>query len=206
MNNAKIETTLIHASDNILNRYLDQEVAEDVQKTLALRGIDIVTNSVVTDIKEETIENTNIHEGNVGKVISRVFTRDGREFVADGVIYATGFRPNTFLASEQLELDDKGAILVDDYMQTSHPDVFAVGDCATTNVTNMKNPTYVPHVSDAIREGDVAAINLLEPKIKLNKSQGTYKLNFDEEMTRCTSYDFTSNCLDLFIDIKGQYI
>jgi NADPH-dependent 2,4-dienoyl-CoA reductase/sulfur reductase-like enzyme len=111
---------------------------------LALRGIDIVTNSVVTDIQEETIENTNIHEGNVGKVISRVFTRDGREFVADGVIYATGFRPNTFLAAEQLELGDKGAIIVDDYMQTSHPDVFAVGDCATTNVTNMKKSNLCP--------------------------------------------------------------
>ncbi len=117
MNNAKLETTLIHASNNILNRYLDQDVAEDVQKTLALRGIDIVTNSVVTDIQEETIENTHIHEGNVGKTISRVYTRDGREFIADGVIYATGFRPNTFLASEQLELGNKGAILVDDYMQ-----------------------------------------------------------------------------------------
>ncbi|MFZ2718007.1 MAG: FAD-dependent oxidoreductase [Lactococcus chungangensis] len=211
MNNAKIETTLIHASDNILNRYLDEEVSEDVQKTLALRGIDIVTNSVVTDIQEETIENTNIHEGNVGKVISRVFTRDGREFVADGVIYATGFRPNTFLAAEQLELGDKGAIIVDDYMQTSHPDVFAVGDCATTNVTNMKNPTYVPHVSDAIREGDVAAINLLEPKVKLNKSQGTYKLNFDEEMTLCmTGLSFEKakaegfNCKSVYV--RNDYV
>ncbi|GAB2022625.1 FAD/NAD(P)-binding oxidoreductase [Pseudolactococcus yaeyamensis] len=206
MNNAKIQTTLIHASDNILNRYLDKDVAEDVQKTLALRGIDIVTNSVVTDIQEETIENTNIHEGNVGKTISRVITRDGREFVADGVIYATGFRPNTFLAADQLELGDKGAIIVDDYMQTSHPDVFAVGDCSTTNVTNMKHPNYVPHVSDAIRQGDVAAINLLEPKVKLNKSQGTYKLNFDEEMTLCMTGLSLEKAKEEGFDCKSVYV
>lgn len=206
MNNAKLQTTLIHSSNNILNRYLDQEVAEDVQKTLALRGIDIMTNSVVVDIKEEVIENTNIHEGNVGKVISRVFTKDGREYVADGVIYATGFRPNSFLVGEQLELGDRGAILVDDYMRTSHPDVFAIGDCATTNVTNMKTPTYVPHVSDAIREGDVAALNLLEPKIKLNKSQGTYNLNFDEEMTLCMSGLSLEKAKQEGFDCKSVYV
>lgn len=185
MNNARIQTTLIHSSDNILNRYLDQDVAEDVQQTLSLRGVEIVTNSVVTDIQEETIKNTNPSQSNREWKISRVTTRDGREFVADGVIYAAGFRPNSFLVADQLELGDKGAILVNDYMQTSHPDVFAVGDCSTTTVTNVKKPIYVPHVSDAIRQGDVAAVNLLEPKIKLNKSQGTYKLNFDEEMTLC---------------------
>lgn len=206
MNNAKLQTTLIHSSDFILNRYLDREVAEDVQKTLALRGIDILTKSVVVDIQEEIIENTNIHEGNVGKVISRVYTKDGREFVADGVIYATGFRPNSFLVADQLELGDKGAILVDDYMRTSHPDVFAVGDCSTTNVTNMKTPAYVPHVSDAIREGDVAALNLLEPKIKLNKSQGTYKLNFDEEMTLCMAGLSFEKAKNEGFDCKSVYV
>lgn len=180
MNNAHIQTTLIHSSPFILNRYLDKDVAEDVQQSLESDGIEICINSLVTGIQEELIDT-----GNVRKKVSHVFTRDGREFIADGVIYSTGFRPNSFLVADQVELGDKGAIAVDEYMQTSVPDVFAVGDCATTTLTNVKVPTYVPHASDAIRQGEVAAVNLMQPKVKLNKSQGTYKLNFDSENTLC---------------------
>lgn len=70
-------------------------------------------------------------------------------------------------------------------MQTSHPDVFAVGDCATTTLKNVKLPTYVPHASEAIRQGDIAAVNLIEKKVKLNCSQGTYRLNFDKKISLC---------------------
>lgn len=174
---AQIKTTLIHASDYILNRYLDKVVGEGVQKFLESIGVNVVTDSIVTDIKEELVN------PETGKKVSHVFTRNGREFTADGVIYTTGFRPNSFLLADQVKLGDKGAILVNEYMQTSDPDVFAVGDCATTILTNVKNPAYVPHASDAIRQGEVAAVNLMGDKVKLSKSQGTFKMNFDEDLT-----------------------
>ncbi len=72
-------------------------------------------------------------------------------------------------------------------MQTSHPDVYAVGDCATTKLTNVKEPTYVPHASDAIRQGDVAGANLAGNTVQLKYSQGTYKLNFDRDISLCMS-------------------
>ena len=180
MKNAHIKTTLIHPSSYILNRYLDEAVALEVQKSLINRGIAIETNTIVTSIQEETIE---IKQKT--KKLSHIFTQDGHEFIADGVIYATGFRPSTFLVADKVALGDKGAIIVDEYMQTSHPDIFAVGDCATTRLTNVKNPQYIPHVSDAIRQGEVAAVNLVTPKVKLNKSQGTYKLNFADNIVLC---------------------
>jgi NADPH-dependent 2,4-dienoyl-CoA reductase/sulfur reductase-like enzyme len=177
LNDAHIDTTLIHSSDFILNRYLDREVAEEMQHTLEDEGIKIVTRSIISSIKEEINhdQRNTIH----------IKTVDGRHFTADGVIYATGFRPNSFLVADKLALGDKGAIQVDAYMQTSHSDVFAVGDCATTTLKNIKIPTYVPHVSDAIRQGDIAAVNLVEKKAKLNNSQGTYKLNFDKKISLC---------------------
>ncbi|GAB2026569.1 FAD-dependent oxidoreductase [Lactovum odontotermitis] len=175
MNEAQIKTTLIHSSDYILNRYLDREIGEEVQQFLEDKGIRILTNSTVTDITEEVIDE------NLRKKVSHVFTQDGREFTADGVIYSTGFRPNSVLVADQVTLGERGAILVDEYMRTSFPDVFAVGDCATTMLSNVKAPAYITHASDALREGDAAAVNLVEPKIKLNKSQGTYKINLDDE-------------------------
>lgn len=182
MNNANIKTTLIHSSGYILNRYLDEDIAVEIQQTLEAEGVELINNCVVTNISEESFEN-----GNVTKKISHVTTRDGRKFTADGIIYATGFRPNSFLVADKIQLGDKGAIVVDDYMQTNHPDVFAVGDCATTTLSNVKVPTYVPHASDAIRQGEIAAVNLMTPKIKLNHSQGTYKLNFNNENTLCVT-------------------
>ncbi|MDR1605642.1 MAG: FAD-dependent oxidoreductase [Streptococcaceae bacterium] len=180
MNQARFRTTLLHSSDYILNRYLDEYVAIDTQKSLEERGVALYTHSIVTDIFEEEIQT-----GKKTKKISRVVTQDGREFTAEGIIYATGFRPNTALVANQVLRGDKGAILVDEYMQTSHPDVFAVGDCSTTIMTHVATPRYVPHASDAIRQGEVAAVNLLAPKVKLNKSQGTYKLNFDQDIALC---------------------
>jgi NADPH-dependent 2,4-dienoyl-CoA reductase/sulfur reductase-like enzyme len=179
MTDAGINTILVHSSPYILNRYLDREVAETVEEVLRKDGMIIHTSSVVTDIDEESY----LTEDGDAKTISHVKTRDGRSYTADGIIYATGFRPNTFLVADKLELGDKGAIVVDDYMQTSHPDVFAVGDCSTTNITHIQKPSYIPHASDAIREGAIAAINLFEKKRPICKSQGTYKLNFVEGLT-----------------------
>jgi NADPH-dependent 2,4-dienoyl-CoA reductase/sulfur reductase-like enzyme len=107
-------------------------------------------------------------------------------FSGDGIIYATGFRPNSFLVGDAAELGDKGAIVVDDYMRTSIPDVFAVGDCSTTNLTNVARPVYVPHASDAFRQGEIAAINLTGPRQRINPSQGTYNLNIGSR-TMCIS-------------------
>ncbi|MGO2517527.1 MAG: FAD-dependent oxidoreductase [Leuconostoc falkenbergense] len=176
----KIETTIIHSSDFILNRYLDKEIALDMQNALVENGVKIITNTLITSIDEENLKDSN-------RKISHVRTADGQHFEADGIIYATGFRPNSFLVADQVALGDRGAIIVDDYMQTSHPDVYAVGDCATTKLTNVKEPTYVPHASDAIRQGDVAGANLAGNTVQLKYSQGTYKLNFDRDISLCMS-------------------
>lgn len=176
MSEEKIKTTLIHSSSYILNKYLDEEVAQSIQEKL---DAEIITDTVVTEINEV--------EDGYGRKNVKVRSQDGREYIADGVIYSTGFRPNSFLVSDKLTLGDKGAILIDKYMQTSYPDVFAVGDCATTEISHTRKPMYIPHASDAIRQGEIAALNLVKRTVQLSHSQGTYKLNFDDDNTLCMS-------------------
>jgi pyruvate/2-oxoglutarate dehydrogenase complex dihydrolipoamide dehydrogenase (E3) component len=65
-------------------------------------------------------------------------------------------------------------------MHTSSPDVFAVGDCATSYFDLLNVNRYNPHASESIRQGMVAAINLFKPKQKLTFSLGTYNLNMQE--------------------------
>jgi len=178
MNENGLKTTIVQSNEYILDKYLDREVAAKIGETFRNNGIDIVTSSYVVDVRVKDADDKN-------KKQIEVITKDNKTFSADGVIYATGFRPNSFLIADQVELGDSGAIVVDDYMRTSIPDVFAVGDCATTTIMNVKTPIYVPHVSDAIRQGEIAAINLVEEKRKIHASQGTYKLNFDQESTVC---------------------
>lgn len=163
-----LKTTLLQSHEHILDRYLDPEVASLGRQALEESGLEIHTSTLVTGIREEKSD---------GRRQIVVTSSDGKEFRADGVVYATGFRPNSFLVGSQAKLGDKGAIVVDEYMRTSIPDVFAVGDCATTKLTHVREPEYVPHASDALREGEIAAINLAGPRQKINPSQGTYNLN-----------------------------
>ncbi|GAA2178659.1 FAD/NAD(P)-binding oxidoreductase [Brooklawnia cerclae] len=173
-----VPTTLLQSHATILDRYVDDEVNIDIIDSLRSAGLDVHTEALVTEFEEVL--------GPDGRRQVMAKTSDGRAFSGDGIIYATGFRPNSFLLGGKAELGDKGAIVVDDYMRTSIPDVFAVGDCSTTNLTNVARPVYVPHASDAFRQGEIAAINLVGPRQKINPSQGTYNLNIGSR-TMCIS-------------------
>lgn len=163
-----IETTLLHSSSHLLHNYLDEAVSDRVRKSLEESGVTVFTDEIVHSITEEADEQS-------ARKSSHIQTQKGKQFVADGVIYATGFLPNSFLVAEQLDLGDKGAIVVNDYLQTSQEDVFAVGDCATTQVKNMKTARYLSHASDALRQGEIAALNLRKPQRKIPATQSTYK-------------------------------
>ncbi|MDR0481854.1 MAG: FAD-dependent oxidoreductase [Cellulomonadaceae bacterium] len=167
-----LEVTLVQSHEQLMNRYLDDELANEVKAVSRGYGIDVRTGSVVSEIEV-------LKGGPYKNRRLKVTTSDGKSVVADGVIYATGFRPNSFLVHKDVQLGPYGAIVVDDYMQTSVPDVFAVGDCATTRVTNVAEPKYMPHASNAVRQGGVCALNLMGPRKAINPSQGTYNMNFD---------------------------
>ncbi|MDR2722919.1 MAG: FAD-dependent oxidoreductase [Cellulomonadaceae bacterium] len=174
---AGIHPVLLQAPAALLDRYLDDDAAAAIRAGLEQEGVEIHTSSLVTQITADTAEG--------GRNIT-VVTQAGETYTADGIIYCTGFRPNTVLVGGQVELGEMGAIVVDDYMRTSEPDVFAVGDCSTTTLKHVIVPTYVPHASDAFRQGEIAAVNLMGPRRKLNSSQGTYSLNFGDHTLAMT--------------------
>ncbi len=94
---------------------------------------------------------------------------DGERIEADGVILATGYRPHTELARKSgLEMRQYDTIYVDEYMRTSQPDVFAIGDCAEKRHFLTKRPVPIMLASTATAEARVAAANLY--KINLVKS------------------------------------
>jgi NADPH-dependent 2,4-dienoyl-CoA reductase/sulfur reductase-like enzyme len=153
-----------------MNRYLDPMMSEQVEQALEAEGVSIICGSRAIDYHSKK---PNIFR----KPRLQVVTNKGLEICADGVVVSVGFRPNTYLLTGQVAFGDKGAIVVDEYMRTSVPDVFAIGDCSTTYLNLSNENVYMPHASDAIREGEVVAMNLLEPRKKIPVSLGTYNLN-----------------------------
>jgi selenide,water dikinase len=93
----------------------------------------------------------------IGVTPDAVMTADGQRIAADHVVWATGAVAAPWLAASGLDCDARGFVGVDDRLRsTSHPFVFAAGDCATLlDRPHDKSGAY------AVRQGPVLAENLL---------------------------------------------
>ncbi len=127
-----VKTTQIYRGDKLL-RGFDHEVRQAVDQGQRLNGIDIKYGQCPTAIKQ------------IGGGLKVTFD-DGLQIATDMVLMATGRSPNTAglgLEKAGVQVDDNGAIIVDEFSQTTQKHIYAVGD-----VTNRVNLTPV-----AIREG-----------------------------------------------------
>ncbi|MBW1637091.1 MAG: FAD-dependent oxidoreductase, partial [Deltaproteobacteria bacterium] len=105
-----------------------------------------------------------------GEAAAEILTRDGRvigvrtgqrTLDADLVIMATGVRPQTQLAIEAgLNVSSSGAIVVNERMQTSDPNIYAAGDCIEICHLVSGKRFYAPFGSMANKQGRVAADNM----------------------------------------------
>lgn len=110
-----MDVTVLHLMPTLMERQLDPFAGHLLEKELTERGIRIIT---IADTKE--ILGTEKVEG--------VSLKDGRDLPADIVVMAVGIRPNIELAATA-GLETGRGIMVDGKMQTSDPDVYAVGEC-----------------------------------------------------------------------------
>ena len=134
-----VDTTLVYRGDLFL-RGFDGEMREFLAEQMHLKGIKLLFNSRIDSIEQQN-----------GRYL--VNTAGTETITADLVMYATGRRPNTDnlgLETAGVELNEKGAIRVDDEYRSSVPSIYAIGD-----VTDRMNLTPV-----ATAEGTALANNL----------------------------------------------
>ncbi len=140
------EVTIIDKSEQLLP-ILDPEMAEIVSEHLQEKGAKIELGKGIKAIKGK---------GRVEEVI----TDDGASYPADICLLALGVRPETSLAEEAgLELGVRGALAVNEYMETSHPDIYGAGDCCEANHLLTGKKTWIPLGSTANKQGRVAGTN-----------------------------------------------
>ncbi|WP_407856989.1 FAD-dependent oxidoreductase [Enterococcus hailinensis] len=155
------EVTLIDGLSRILNKYLDQPFTDLLEKELVDRGVTLALGENVNEfVADET--------GTVTKVVT-----PSNEFDADMVILCVGFRPNTDLLKDKVEMLPSGAIKVNEYMQSSDPDIFSAGDSTVVHYNPTGQHQYIPLATNAVRQGMLVGKNLVEQKVKYRGTQGT---------------------------------
>lgn len=139
--------TLVEAQSSILG-IVDREIALLVAGHMEGQGVRVLTDSEVVGFEGD-------------EKVTGVRLRDGRTLPCDFVLLAAGIRPEVTIAREAgLEIGETGAILVDEGLRTSDPDVFAIGDCAQQRHVVGGGPVWLPGTAAASIQGRVAAVNL----------------------------------------------
>lgn len=144
---AGIHVTVVELLPQIL-MFLDRELAKLVENHVRSKGADIITENAVTEFLGED-----------GR-LAGVTLADGTELPCELAVVAIGVRPNVKLALEAgLTIGELGGIDVNEYMQTSDPDIYAAGDCieVVDRITGSK--TLAPMGDLANLQGRVAGEN-----------------------------------------------
>lgn len=156
-----IFTTLVEGADQILLP-LDYEMAAIVHSHMKDKNVELYLSD-----KVERFEDRDDH--------TVVYLGSGRRLQADMVVLAIGVRPETTLArSCGLELGSTGGIKVDSYLQTSDPDIYAVGDAIEVTQFISGRQALIPLAGPANRQGRMAADNIVfGNKQQYRGTQGT---------------------------------
>ncbi|MEY9108490.1 nitrite reductase (NADH) large subunit [Bradyrhizobium yuanmingense] len=122
--------TLLHLMDRLMERQLDAPAADLLKTLVERKGIRLMLNAATARIHGE------------GQV-QAVELADGSRIEADAVIFAAGIKPNVALAKEAGIAVNRG-VVVNDVMQTSASDIFALGECAEHRGTcyGLVEPAY----------------------------------------------------------------
>jgi pyruvate/2-oxoglutarate dehydrogenase complex dihydrolipoamide dehydrogenase (E3) component len=117
------KVTIVESGLEFLSRE-DRDVAQEMQRILSDEGIEIVTGAELLQVR-----------GRSGEKVSLVVRTHSGERTVEGsdILAATGRIPNTSgigLKEAGVELDDRGYIRVNERLETSAPDVWAMGECA----------------------------------------------------------------------------
>jgi NADPH-dependent 2,4-dienoyl-CoA reductase/sulfur reductase-like enzyme/rhodanese-related sulfurtransferase len=157
-----LKVTVVEMLDHILPGLLDSETAAFLARYLRSKGVDILCGERVTRLQGDD-------QGNVKKIV----TTKG-EIPADIALISIGVRSNSKLAQDAgLQVGKVGDVIVNEYLQTSDPDIFAGGDCVFNRHLLTGKPVYAPMGSTANKHGRVIANNIVGRQEKFKGILGT---------------------------------
>jgi NADPH-dependent 2,4-dienoyl-CoA reductase/sulfur reductase-like enzyme len=140
------QVTMLFPGAGICNRIFPRELSEFVTGYYREKGVRVLAGETGKGLEER----------GAGMVVR---TDRGQEIAADGVVAGLGIEPNTDLA-RSAGLKVENGIVVDEWLQTSAPDVFAAGDVASFHNPALDQRLRVEHEDNANTMGKVAGHNM----------------------------------------------
>lgn len=160
--------SIVEFMDRILPRIFDAPLSKVLTKRLKANGIQVFLKEKVLEI--------------FGENRAKGVRTDCREIPADMVVLVTGMKPEVELAQKAgLVTGISGGVQVNEHMETSHPDVWACGDCVESrDITTGKKGVYMLW-NNARLQGRVAGANAAGADKRYPGSLNTTTVNFFEE-------------------------
>ena len=144
MNGKKV--TLLFPGPSIGNRIYPRDLSQFLNRYYEEKGVTIAPGETATALEERNSE-----------IVIR--TKSGREFIADGVVAGLGIEPSIDLA-KSAGLQVENGIIVDAFLQTSEPGIFAAGDVAAFHNPALDQRLRVEHEDNANTMGKMAGRNM----------------------------------------------
>jgi NADPH-dependent 2,4-dienoyl-CoA reductase/sulfur reductase-like enzyme/rhodanese-related sulfurtransferase len=155
-----VATTVVELQDQVLPP-LDREITVPITQALARQGVTLLLGDSAERF-EQLPAGLLIH------------LKSGRRLTAQLVVLGVGVRPESGLAVDAgLEVGPRGGIRVNEQLQTSDPDIYAVGDAIEIKDFVTLAPTQIPLAGPANRQGRIAADNVFGRAAQYRGTQGT---------------------------------
>lgn len=156
-----VQTTLVQLTDQVLGT-MDKEMTTPIERQIRERGVQLCFGTTANRI--ESIEDGRL----------KVCLDNGSEVLTDMVLLGIGVRPENQLAIQAgLEVGPRGGIVTNEFMQTSDPDIYAVGDAVEVEDFVLKSRAQIALAGPANRQGRIAADHALGRSLSYRGTQGT---------------------------------
>ena len=156
-----IEVTIVEMLDQVMAP-LDYEMAKPLHENIEKNGVKLCLDDGVSAFSQTD-------DGGV-----RVELKSGKVIEAELAVLAIGVRPNNELAKAAgLTLNARGGVVTDEYLRTSDPDIYAVGDVIEVEDFILKGRSMVPLAGPANKQGRIAANNIAGFAEKYEGTQGS---------------------------------
>ncbi len=191
-----MNVTIVELANQVMPN-VDYEFGAMVKSVLEENGVNVLTGVKIDKIT-----------GN------KAILSNNTEIDADLILFSIGVKPENILAKNAgLEVSQSGAVIVDEYMRTSDPDIYAAGDMVEILHKVSGRKSRIPLAGPANRQGRIAASNALGMNLKYNGALGTsvikifdYTLSFTGLSEKFASqFDFNVGVAYTFKDNQVTY-
>ena len=163
-----VTVSVIEMADRVMNRTVDPQISDYYLKLHQSNGVKFSFNNSLQEIKGST-------------TVESVLCSDGSEIKADMVVIGAGIIPNVELAEDAGVICDNG-ILVDEFGQTNHKNVYACGDCTSHPNKLLNRQLRLESVHNAMEQSKTVALSALAEPLEYNQVPWFWSDQYDHKL------------------------